>query len=187
MHCRDGFEALGALVPPPEKRGLALIDPPYEETDADFARVADALAAAAVRWPQGVLMAWYPIKQGEVAARLHRKLLAAGVKRLLAAELCVHPDDSRAGLNGSGIVTINPPWRFEQDLHQLLPRAARRARRSAARDAPASPGSRANESRGLARPSPRRRRLSARPRRGRATPCPTTAMLPFGAGITTPS
>ena len=121
VHCRDGFEALGALVPPPEKRGLALIDPPYEETDADFARVADALAAAALRWPQGVLMAWYPIKQGEVAARLHRKLLAAGVKRLLVAELCVHPDDSRAGLNGSGIVTINPPWRFEQDLHQLLP------------------------------------------------------------------
>jgi len=121
VHCRDGFEALGALVPPPEKRGLALIDPPYEETDADFARVADALAAAALRWPQGVLMAWYPIKQGEVAARLHRKLLAAGVRRLLAAELCVHPDDSRAGLNGSGIVTINPPWRFEQDLHHLLP------------------------------------------------------------------
>ena len=121
VHCRDGFEALGALVPPPEKRGLALVDPPYEETDADFARVADALAAAALRWPQGVLMAWYPIKQGEVAVRLHRKLLDAGVRRLLAAELCVHPDDSRAGLNGSGIVTINPPWRFEQDLHQLLP------------------------------------------------------------------
>lgn len=121
VHCRDGFEALGALVPPPEKRGLALIDPPYEDTDADFARVADALAEAAARWPQGVLMAWYPIKQGEVAARLHRKLLGAGVKRLLAAELCIHPDDSRAGLNGSGIVTINPPWRFEQDLHQLLP------------------------------------------------------------------
>lgn len=121
VHCRDGFEALGALVPPPEKRGLALIDPPYEETDADFARVSDALASAAARWPQGVLMAWYPIKQGEVAARLHRKLLGAGVKRLLAAELCVHPDDSRAGLNGSGIVTINPPWRLEQDLRELLP------------------------------------------------------------------
>ena len=57
----------------------------------------------------------------QFAARLHRKLLGAGVRRLLAAELCVYPDDSRAGLNGSGIVTINPPWRFERDLHQLLP------------------------------------------------------------------
>ena len=47
VHCRDGFEALGALLPPREKRGLALIDPPYEETDADFARVADALVDTA--------------------------------------------------------------------------------------------------------------------------------------------
>jgi 23S rRNA (adenine2030-N6)-methyltransferase len=121
VHCRDGFEALGALVPPPEKRGLALVDPPYEETEADFSRVAAALAEAAARWPQGVLMAWYPIKQGAVAARLQRRLVDTGVKRLLVAELCVHPDDSRAGLNGSGLVTINPPWKFEQDLRALLP------------------------------------------------------------------
>ncbi len=121
VHERDGFEALGALLPPQEKRGLALIDPPYEDTDADLARVAAALADTASRWPQGVVMAWYPIKQGAVAARLHRRLVDAGVKRLLAAELCVHPDDSRAGLNGSGILVVNPPWQFEQDLRQLLP------------------------------------------------------------------
>ena len=121
VHARDGFEALGALLPPPEKRGLALIDPPYEETDADFARVAGTLAVTASRWPQGVLMAWYPIKQGAVAARLHRRLLDAGVTRLLVAELCVHPDDSRAGLNGSGLVIVNPPWRLDDDLRALLP------------------------------------------------------------------
>jgi 23S rRNA (adenine2030-N6)-methyltransferase len=121
VHCRDGFEALGALLPPPEKRGLALIDPPYEETEADFTRVAEALVAAAARWPQGVLMAWYPIKQGAVAARLQRRLVDAGMRRLLVAELCVHPDDSRAGLNGSGLVTLNPPWQFEADLRTILP------------------------------------------------------------------
>jgi 23S rRNA (adenine2030-N6)-methyltransferase len=121
VHERDGFEALQALLPPREKRGLALIDPPYEDADGDFTRVAAALVDTATRWPQGVIMAWYPIKQGFVAARLHRRLVDAGVKRLLAAELCVHPDDSRAGLNGSGIVTVNPPWQFEQDLRQVLP------------------------------------------------------------------
>ena len=121
VHLRDGYEALGALLPPAETRGLALIDPPYEETDADFARVAEALLAAAARWPQGVLMAWYPIKLGAVAARLHRRIVAAGAKRVLAAELCIHPDDSRAGLNGSGLVTINPPWKFEQDMQAILP------------------------------------------------------------------
>jgi 23S rRNA (adenine2030-N6)-methyltransferase len=121
VHARDGYEALGALLPPREKRGLALVDPPYEESDADFARVAEALAATAARWPQGVLMAWYPIKQGAVAARLQRRLLEAGTRRVLVAELCVHPDDSRAGLNGSGLVTINPPWQLEADLRELLP------------------------------------------------------------------
>lgn len=121
VHGRDGYEALGALVPPHEKRGLALLDPPYEETESDFARVAEALTRAAASWPQGVLMAWYPIKQGAVAARLQRRLANAGVTRLLVAELCIHPDDSRAGLNGSGLVTINPPWKFEEDLRVLLP------------------------------------------------------------------
>jgi len=121
VHSRDGFEALGALLPPPEKRGLALIDPPYEEQEADLTRVADALADTAGRWPQGVLMAWYPIKQGVVAARLHRRLLEAGVRRLLVAELCIHPDDSRAGLNGSGLVILNPPWLLDADLREALP------------------------------------------------------------------
>lgn len=121
VHSRDGFEALGALLPPAEIRGLALIDPPYEEQDADLTRVADALAATAVRWPQGALMAWYPIKQGVVATRLHRRLLEAGVRRLLVAELCIHPDDSRAGLNGSGLVILNPPWQLDADLREALP------------------------------------------------------------------
>jgi 23S rRNA (adenine2030-N6)-methyltransferase len=121
VHCRDGFEALTALLPPPEKRGLALVDPPYEEQERDFERVAEALVAAAACWPQGALMAWYPIKQGAVAARLHRRIVDAGVRRVLVAEMCVHPDDSRAGLNGSGLVTINPPWQFAQDLQRVLP------------------------------------------------------------------
>jgi 23S rRNA (adenine2030-N6)-methyltransferase len=121
VHERDGYEALGGLLPPPEKRGLALIDPPYEEQDGDFSRVAEALIAAAARWREGVLMAWYPIKEGRLAARLQRRLLAAGLRRLLVAELCIHPDDSSAGLNGSGLVIVNPPWLLEQDLRQLLP------------------------------------------------------------------
>lgn len=121
VHLRDGYEALGALLPAASSRGLALVDPPYEETDLDFSRVADALAAAAARWPQGVLMAWYPIKLGTVAARLHRRIVDAGAKRVLVAELCVHPDDSRAGLNGSGLVTLNPPWKLAEDLHAILP------------------------------------------------------------------
>ena len=121
VHCRDGFESLHALLPPTEQRGLALIDPPYEQQETDFERVADALAAAARRWPTGVLAAWYPIKLARVTGRFHRRLLATGQRRVLVAELCVHPDDSRAGLNGSGMLLVNPPWRLDLDLRAALP------------------------------------------------------------------
>ncbi|HEY7753489.1 MAG TPA: 23S rRNA (adenine(2030)-N(6))-methyltransferase RlmJ [Steroidobacteraceae bacterium] len=121
VHCRDGFEAVRALLPPREQRGLVLIDPPYEETEAEFARVGDALTEASTRWPQGSLAAWYPIKQGAVAARFLRGLVDSGLRRLLVAELCVHPDDSRAGLNGSGLAFVNPPWQLDVDLREALP------------------------------------------------------------------
>ena len=121
VHCRDGFEALAALLPPGEKRGLVLIDPAYEEQQTDLERVADALAATAKRWPQGVLAAWYPIKLASVIARFHRRVLDAGLRRVLAVELCVHPDDSRAGLNGSGILLVNPPWKVDNDLRAAMP------------------------------------------------------------------
>lgn len=121
VHCRDGFEALAALLPPKEKRGLVLIDPPYEEQLTDLERVADALVSTAGRWPLGVLAAWYPIKLAAPIGRFHRRLVDAGLKRLLAVELCVHPDDSRAGLNGSGILLVNPPWKVDSDLRAALP------------------------------------------------------------------
>jgi 23S rRNA (adenine2030-N6)-methyltransferase len=136
VHCRDGFEAVRALLPPREQRGLLLIDPPYEETGEDFHRVAESLAEAAARWPQGTLAAWYPIKQGAQSARFLRGLAQSGLKRLLAAELCVHPDDSRAGLNGSGVVLVNPPFQLDLGLrasfawlHRVLsPQGAGRTR-----------------------------------------------------------
>jgi 23S rRNA (adenine2030-N6)-methyltransferase len=121
VHCRDGFEALAALLPPQERRGLVLIDPPYEEQQTDLERVSDALVGTATRWPQGVLAAWYPIKLAAVITRFHRRLLDARLRRVLAVELCVHPDDSRAGLNGSGMLLVNPPWKVDGDLRAALP------------------------------------------------------------------
>jgi len=53
--------------------------------------------------------------------RLHRRLQDAGIRKLLVAELCVHPDDSRAGLNGSGLAIVNPPWQLDADLRGALP------------------------------------------------------------------
>lgn len=121
VHERDGYEALKALLPPRERRGLALIDPPYESQERELETVAEALAAAQRRWAQGVYAAWYPIKRAETIASFHRSLVARGVSKALVIELTVHPADTDVGLNGSGMVLLNPPWQLDEDLAAALP------------------------------------------------------------------
>lgn len=124
VHCRDGWEALGGLLPPVPRRGLLLVDPPYEAPD-DLHRVVAGLALARRRWPVGVLAAWYPIKDRRVLRPFYRDLGAAGLGSVLRVELSVRPDDNPAGLNGSGMVIAAPPWGLEEDLRQLLAELAR--------------------------------------------------------------
>lgn len=119
VHCRDGWEALGGLLPPTPRRGLLLVDPPYEAPD-DFRRVAAGLALARRRWNVGVLVAWYPIKDRRTLRSFYRDLAAAGLGPLLRVELSIRPDDNPAGLNGSGLVIASPPFGLEQALRLLL-------------------------------------------------------------------
>jgi 23S rRNA (adenine2030-N6)-methyltransferase len=119
VHCRDGWDALGALLPPTPRRGLLLIDPPYEAPD-DFSRVIDGLALARRRWPVGVLAAWYPVKDRRALGPFHRGLALAGLGEVLRVELSVRPDDNPAGLNGSGMIIAAPPYGLEADLRLLL-------------------------------------------------------------------
>jgi len=121
VHARDGYEALKGLLPPKERRGLVLVDPPYETQERELETVAEALAAAQRRWAQGVYAAWYPIKRAETIASFHRSLVARGVSKALVIELTVHPADTDVGLNGSGMVLLNPPWKLDEDLAATLP------------------------------------------------------------------
>ena len=131
VHCRDGWEALGALLPPTPRRGLLLVDPPYEAPD-DFRKVVAGLELARRRWPVGVLAAWYPIKDRRTLRPFHRDLAAAQLGGVLRVELSVHPDDNPAGLHGSGIVIAAPPWGLEQDLRELVAELARLLRQDVA-------------------------------------------------------
>jgi 23S rRNA (adenine2030-N6)-methyltransferase len=121
VHERDGYEALAALLPPRERRGLVLVDPPYEAQEQEFDAIRAALGRAFERWPTGVYAIWYPIKRSGPLQRFHEALLALGVERLFVAELCVHPRDSRAGLNGSGMAIVNPPWQSDVAIAAALP------------------------------------------------------------------
>ncbi|MEW5791172.1 MAG: 23S rRNA (adenine(2030)-N(6))-methyltransferase RlmJ [Pseudomonadota bacterium] len=113
---KDGHQGLLAQIPPPEKRGLILIDPPFEARD-EFERMIRTLAGAYKKWPQGVYLAWYPIKARGIIAAFHRKLRESGVPAT-AVELLNRPEDKPERLNGSGLIVVNPPWQF---LDQLLP------------------------------------------------------------------
>ncbi|NHA13504.1 23S rRNA (adenine(2030)-N(6))-methyltransferase RlmJ [Thioalkalivibrio sp. XN279] len=121
VHCRDGWEALGALLPPTPKRGLLLIDPPYEAPD-DLERVVAGLVLARQRWPVGVLAAWYPVKDRRALRPFERALDRAelGPGGVLRAEVAVRPDDNPGSLNGSGMLLVAPPWGVADDLRALL-------------------------------------------------------------------
>ncbi len=121
----DGLKLLRAALPPPERRALILIDPPFEETRAEFARVTAAVADGLRRFATGVFALWYPIKEQRVAAAWQAEFSRAVAAPTLAAELWLYPRDSRVALNGSGLLIVNPPWQTGERMHAWLPELGR--------------------------------------------------------------
>jgi 23S rRNA (adenine2030-N6)-methyltransferase len=119
----DGSIALRANIPPPEKRGLVLIDPPFERAD-EFAVMARDVIAAHGKWPTGIYALWHPLKDMALVEGLLARLEQAGISRLLRLELTIH--SKPAGLGGSGLLVINPPWRLHGEAEILLPALAER-------------------------------------------------------------
>ncbi len=121
---RDGYPALKALLPPSERRGLVLIDAPFEQQAEEFATIVTALDDALARWATGSYAIWYPIKLRFPVAAFHRHL-AARSDKVLVAELLLHADNTALRLNGCGIAIINPPWQIDTWLTELLPELQR--------------------------------------------------------------
>jgi 23S rRNA (adenine2030-N6)-methyltransferase len=119
VHFRDGWEALGALLPPQEKRGLVLIDPPFEDPQ-EFAVLVHGLTTGLRRFRTGVFAAWYPIKQRTQARQLMTDLRDSGIGDVVTAEFCLREPVDPARLNGCGMLVVNPPYRFEQEVPPIL-------------------------------------------------------------------
>jgi 23S rRNA (adenine2030-N6)-methyltransferase len=116
----DGFAGLRALLPPPERRGCVLIDPPYEERE-DLTRVIAAVSDSLQRFESGVLLLWLPVKlRGDFDAWF-AMLQAASARPVLGSLLWMHPCDSRAALNGSALALVNPPYLVEEGMREWLP------------------------------------------------------------------
>jgi 23S rRNA (adenine2030-N6)-methyltransferase len=117
----DGFQRLRAHLPPPERRALVLIDPPYEETRQDFERVTSSIEDALRRFESGVYCAWYPIKEAREIASWKTALSRAVSRTVLFSEVWIYPRDSRVGLNGSGLAIVNPPYQIDERMKVWQP------------------------------------------------------------------
>ncbi len=124
----DGWTALRSLIPPPERRGLVLIDPAYEASD-ELDRLTREMARAVRKWPTGLFMGWYPIKDPAAVERSLATLDGAG--KGLRLETMVDRADDPARLNGAGLLILNPPWSLEEEANTLLPALAERLARGA--------------------------------------------------------
>ena len=111
----DGYAALKAFLPPDERRGLVLIDPPYEGLD-ELKLMLQAFSDAYRRWPGGIFLMWYPIRSATQRRMVHARFEALQVPKMLFADLAIHPDDAGVGLAGSGLMIVNPPFGTDEYL-----------------------------------------------------------------------
>lgn len=116
----DGYRELKGQLPPQLRRGLILIDPPYESQDEEQ-HLAAALAEGLMRFETGVFAIWYPIKRQYDTDLWLARILRGITRPTLAIELCLTPPDNTAGLHGSGMLVVNPPWQFDEDARQWQP------------------------------------------------------------------
>ncbi len=116
----DGWTALNAYVPPNERRGLVLVDPPFE-ADNEFSRLANGFAAAHRKWATGIYALWYPIKGRVEADAFAKRLRRLALAKALRAEIMIAPFGDPSRLSGAGMIVINPPWSLESELKAVLP------------------------------------------------------------------
>ena len=116
----DGLAALVDRLPPPERRGVTLIDPSYE-IKSDYEAVVAALARAHRRFATGVFLLWYPVIERDRTEALMTALTATGIPRQLRLELSSRPDGPGRGMTGSGLIVVNPPWTLADAAGKGLP------------------------------------------------------------------
>lgn len=116
----DGFQQVKATLPPKERRGLVLIDPPYELKE-DYDLVVKTIEEGYKRFATGVYAIWYPVVLRQQTKRMIKGLDATGIRKILQIELAVRPDSDQRGMTASGMIVINPPWTLEKQMKSILP------------------------------------------------------------------
>ncbi|MDB4837158.1 23S rRNA (adenine(2030)-N(6))-methyltransferase RlmJ [Marinomonas sp.] len=116
----NGFAAVKAMLPPPQKRGFVLMDPPYE-VKKDYQYVVQALQEGTQRFPQGTYAIWYPVLNRNQADNLLKSVKSTDIRNVLLLELCIRDTEKERGMAGSGMIIVNPPWTLEKEAKEFLP------------------------------------------------------------------
>lgn len=116
----DGWLALGAHLPPKEKRGLVLVDPPFER-EGEFERLIEGLIKAHRRWPGGTLALWYPVKDRAAVESFRQQLISLDIPKMLDIRFAVRSPSAESRFDATGMIVINPPYRLETEMRTILP------------------------------------------------------------------
>lgn len=120
IYKEDAFARLKASLPPKERRGVVLIDPPYE-LKHEYMDVVKAIQESYKRWATGTYAIWYPVVYRENIDKMIQGLENLGIRKILQIELGVEPDTDERGMTASGMIVINPPWKLESQMQAILP------------------------------------------------------------------
>lgn len=116
----DGYEGLLSLVPPPSRRGVILIDPPYELKE-DYPKAVKTIIKAYKKFATGTYILWYPVVKRELVEKMKSNFTESHVKNVLQVELCIKEDTTEYGMTGTGLFIVNPPWLLKNQLEEILP------------------------------------------------------------------
>ncbi|WEM42347.1 23S rRNA (adenine(2030)-N(6))-methyltransferase RlmJ [Photobacterium sp. DA100] len=120
IYKEDAFARLKGSLPPKERRGVVLIDPPYE-LKHEYMDVVKAIKESYKRWATGTYAIWYPVVYRENIDKMLKGLEGLGIRKILQIELGVEPDTEERGMTASGMIVINPPWKLESQMQAILP------------------------------------------------------------------
>lgn len=120
VHHRNAFEGVPAVLPPKERRGIILLDPPFEQEHKDFSALVDLLTTCHKKFSTGTFVLWYPIKNTQAVNLFYKKMKRTDIKKQLICQLNIYPDDVAVGLNGTGLLVINPPFGFDKHADEIL-------------------------------------------------------------------
>lgn len=116
----DGYQGVLGLVPPPSRRGVVLIDPPYELKE-DYLKAVRTIVNAYKKFATGTYILWYPVVKRELVEQMQNAFTQSNVRNVLQVEYCQKADTQEYGMTGTGLFIVNPPWQLTQQLKEILP------------------------------------------------------------------